>query len=256
MHMSMLPSKPTYPMLPPYISRLHGSSSSIISIALTFGAPVSVPAGKHAFRQSNASMPFFICPVTFDTMYMTCEYLSIDMSPSTVIVPGSATLPTSFLPRSTSIMCSARSLGSATSSFARPSSSDSSLPLLRVPAMGFTLIRPSSTFTSISGEEPANVVSPSLRKNMYGEGLITRRARYMSNGAALSAVENLCDSTVWMMSPAEMYCLMRSTASINDPLLKLEVISLLPRRSGAKGSIAAFFLSVSTTAFIFATAAS
>ena len=44
----MFPEKLKYPITPPYGPRRVGSSSSMISIARTFGAPESVPAGKHA----------------------------------------------------------------------------------------------------------------------------------------------------------------------------------------------------------------
>src|SRR5438445_11688959 len=48
MHESRLPEYDTYPTAPPYGPRWVGSSSPMISIARIFGAPVSVPAGKHA----------------------------------------------------------------------------------------------------------------------------------------------------------------------------------------------------------------
>ena len=43
---SMLPLQEMYPIAPPYIPLELGSSSLIISIALIFGAPERVPAGK------------------------------------------------------------------------------------------------------------------------------------------------------------------------------------------------------------------
>ncbi len=48
---------------------------------------------------------------------MTWEYFSMTISSFTATLPGFDTLPTSFRPRSTSIMCSAHSFGSARSSF-------------------------------------------------------------------------------------------------------------------------------------------
>src|SRR2546422_9185284 len=51
-----LPQYDTYPTAPPYGPRWVGSSSSMISIARIFGAPVSVPAGKHARSTSSASV--------------------------------------------------------------------------------------------------------------------------------------------------------------------------------------------------------
>ena len=72
----------------------------------------------------------------------------------------SATRPTSLRPRSTSMMCSARSLGSASSSSARARSSASSPPRRRVPASGRIVTIPSSTRTRISGELPIRAKSP------------------------------------------------------------------------------------------------
>ena len=53
--------------------RLTGSSSSMISIARTFGAPDRVPAGNVARNRSSQSRPARSLPVTWDTMCMTCE---------------------------------------------------------------------------------------------------------------------------------------------------------------------------------------
>ena len=87
-------------------------------------------------------------------MCITCEYRSISMSWSTRTVPGSATRPTSFRPRSTSMMCSARSFSSPSNSSASASSSSGVAPRGRVPAIGCVVTTPSSTRTSISGEAP------------------------------------------------------------------------------------------------------
>ena len=43
------------------------------SIARTFGAPETVPAGKVARSKSTASLSGRIFPRTFETMCMTCE---------------------------------------------------------------------------------------------------------------------------------------------------------------------------------------
>jgi hypothetical protein len=53
--------------------RLTGSSSSMISIALTFGAPDTVPAGKVARSTARASSPSRSLASTLDTMCITCE---------------------------------------------------------------------------------------------------------------------------------------------------------------------------------------
>src|SRR6476469_1245375 len=56
--------KEKYPIAPAYGPLLSGSISSIISIDLTFGAPVTVPAGNTALNASN--MLFFLSniPIT------------------------------------------------------------------------------------------------------------------------------------------------------------------------------------------------
>jgi len=60
----------------------------------------------------------------------------MEKSSGTLTLPILATRPTSLRPRSTSIRCSARSLGSANSSASRAWSSEGVAPRGRVPAMG------------------------------------------------------------------------------------------------------------------------
>ena len=72
----------------------------------------------------------------------------------TLTVPVSATRPTSLRPRSSSIRCSARSLGSTISSSASFLSSSAVFPRGRVPAMGRIVTLPSRRRTRISGLEP------------------------------------------------------------------------------------------------------
>ena len=45
----------------------------MICMARTLGAPLTVPAGKAAFRASTAVFPGASVPLTEDTMWMTCE---------------------------------------------------------------------------------------------------------------------------------------------------------------------------------------
>ena len=73
---------------------------------------------------------------------------------ATFTVPGLAIRPTSFLPKSINMRCSAISLGSLTISFSIAISSASSLPLLLVPAIGLTVTLLSSSLAKISGEDP------------------------------------------------------------------------------------------------------
>lgn len=92
-------------------------------------------------------------PVTVDEMCMTWLYRSMAISLSTLTLPASATFPTSFRPRSTSIICSDVSLSSASKSFSRAASSEGVAPRLRVPARGrlvITLLP--STRQRISGD--------------------------------------------------------------------------------------------------------
>ncbi|SHT17474.1 Uncharacterised protein [Mycobacteroides abscessus subsp. abscessus] len=68
---SALPAKSRYPRTPPYNPRRVSSTSSINSMARTFGAPDSVPAGKHAVMASSAVLPSANDPDTVDTRCMT-----------------------------------------------------------------------------------------------------------------------------------------------------------------------------------------
>ncbi|GAO04395.1 hypothetical protein PSR1_03289 [Anaeromyxobacter sp. PSR-1] len=73
--------------------------------------------------------------------------------------------------------CSAFSFGSARSSASSAWSSAASAPRRRVPAMGRSVTSPSSSFTSVSGDEPTSARGPSFTKNRYGEGFTRRSAR-------------------------------------------------------------------------------
>src|SRR6266568_3655965 len=115
------------------------------------------------------------------------------MNSDTSTEPIWETRPTSLRPRSTSITCSARSLGSPCISAASRSSSASFLPRGCVPAIGRSSTRPSSMRTSTSGEEPTMLVLPRRRKKRYGDGLMLRRARYTVKGSARSSVSTRRD---------------------------------------------------------------
>ena len=58
-----------------------------------------------------------------------------------------------------------------------PSSSSTSPPRGRVPAIGRVVARPPVTVTSGSGDAPTIWKSSKSRKYMYGDGLIARRPR-------------------------------------------------------------------------------
>ena len=71
--------------------------------------------------------------------------------------------------------------------------------------MGYTSATPLSARTRISGDEPAIFVSPKSRKYRYGEGLITRKARYRLKRSPLNCAVNRCERTTWKISPSVMY---------------------------------------------------
>ncbi len=148
-----------YPIAPPYIPRLQSSSSSMILQAMSLGAPDRVPAGRTDSMASMASFPSAISPTTVDPMCITCENLSISMYFSTSTEPILDTRPRSFLPRSTSMLCSARSFSSDRSSSSSLLSSASSLPRGRVPASGKVWSTPSFSLTRVSGDAPATSMS-------------------------------------------------------------------------------------------------
>ena len=99
-------------------------------------APDNVPAGKQARIASYAVVSGLRVPTTCETICITWEYFSTSISFGNVTVPGWLTRPMSFLPRSTSIMCSAFSFSLASSSSAKAWSSSSLAPRGRVPATG------------------------------------------------------------------------------------------------------------------------
>ena len=117
--------------------RRTGSSSSMISIARTFGAPDSVPAGKHGAQHVEARRAPRAAPRDVrDDVHHVRVALDDRRRLDTRTQPVSRTRPTSLRPRSTSITCSARSFGSASRSSAIASSSSGVAPRGRVPAIG------------------------------------------------------------------------------------------------------------------------
>ena len=143
----------------------------MISIARSFGAPLTVPAGNIAFKTSIADRSFFSVPCTFETKCITCEKYSTVAYFKTLTEPGSEIRPMSFRAKSTNIACSARSFSSDKRSAANSESSISFLPRRRVPAIGYEKTLSPDTFTNISGDAPTNFTEPKFKKNIYGEGL-------------------------------------------------------------------------------------
>ena len=149
----------------------------MISIARIFGAPDTVPAGKHARSASKAVASGSSFPLTLLVICMTWLYRSMVMMSLSSTEPISETRPISFRPRSMSMTCSARSFGSASSPSASSVSSSSVVPRGRVPARGLTVTFLSITRTIISGELPTSVADGVRRQNMNGLGFTTRSVR-------------------------------------------------------------------------------
>ena len=143
--------------------RLLCSSSWMIWQARNFGAPESVPAGRMASTASTASLSSRIWPVTVEPICITWEKRSMHIYFSTFTVPILLIFPISFRPRSTSMLCSARSFSSARSPFSSARSSSFVLPLGLVPASGKVLNSVPASLASVSGEAPAISIS-SLEK--------------------------------------------------------------------------------------------
>ena len=152
------------------------------AIARGLGAPDSVPAGNVAASASSAVAPGRIWPTTVEQMCMMWLNRLIAMSSTTSTVAGSQTLTRSLRERSTSMMCSARSLGSASSSSAELDVLLRVAPRGREPAIGNVTTRPAVTLTSVSGLDPTTAKSDpaascSWNRYMYGLGLIVRSTR-------------------------------------------------------------------------------
>ena len=107
---------------------------------------------------------------------------STRMNSVTSTEPAVQTLARSLRARSTSMRCSACSLGSAMSSASRSASCSGVAPRGLEPAIGCVKTRPSCTFTSASGEEPtiqygSPAGSSRCSTYMYGLGLRLRSTR-------------------------------------------------------------------------------
>ena len=130
---------------------------------IALGDPESVPAGRIASTASTASLSSRRSPTTVEPRCMTCEKCSTHMYFSTFTLPILLIFPISFLPRSTSMLCSARSFSSFKSPASSSLSSSLVFPLGLVPANGKVLRFPASSFTKVSGDAPAISIS-SLEK--------------------------------------------------------------------------------------------
>ena len=154
----------------------------MISMARTFGAPETVPAGKHARNTSSAPRPSRSRPSTWLTRCITCEYRSTTMRSGTVTdaVLGHASHVVAAEIHQHAVLGELLLVRQQVLGEAR--SSSAVLPRGRVPAMGRTVTVSSSTRTSTSGELPTSDIPSSSRKYRYGDGFRLRSARYRSNG--------------------------------------------------------------------------
>ena len=181
-----------------------GSSSSMISIARTFGAPVSVPAGKPATSASIASKPSAQpCPARRDMMCMTWLNRSMAKLSVTRTLPslGDAADIVAAEVEQHQVFGALLRVGQQ---FAVPAAG---LPRAwrrarRVPASGRMVTMSSRRRTRISGLLPTTAKPPKSRKNRNGAGLIRRSARYSANGGSANGTEKRWLGTTWNASPA------------------------------------------------------
>ena len=178
----------------------------MISIARIFGAPESVPAGKIARVASKASESSCSVPVTVLSMCWRCEYFRTVMKSSTLTDPGFDTIRTSFLPRSTSITCSACSFSSDSSFSASSVSSALFLPRGHVPAIGLVINFRLCTVKSVSGLAPTIPTSSNSKRYMYGLGFTSLSFLYSSTESCMFSASYRLESTTWNMSPSMMCC--------------------------------------------------
>src|SRR5215212_4248135 len=178
----------------------------MICIARTFGAPETVPAGKHARSRSRCETSGSSSPTTSETRCVTCEKRSGSRNRASLTVPGRQTRERSLRPRSTSITCSARSFSEESSRSASPS------PGRVVPAIGFSDASRPSALTSVSGEEPTRARPSSSSRKRYGDGFTRRSERYSSRALADVGRSARCERTIWKASPARMCSLACTTA--------------------------------------------
>ena len=149
------------------MSRRVGSSSDRICIARIFGAPETVPAGKHAtsasrWSRSSASRAVDRRDQVHDVRVALERHVLRHPHRCRTRRRGRDRSG----PRSTSITCSARSFSLRFSSSASRRSSSSFAPRGRVPAIGWVSTRRPSTRTSISGDDPT-IASPPMPDEIH-----------------------------------------------------------------------------------------
>ena len=149
----------------------------MISIARTFGAPETVPAGKQATSASSRSCDrLAACRHDRDEVHDVRVALErhVGRHPHRAVLGDAADVVAAEVDEHD--VLGALLLVRFSSSASRTSSS-SFRPRGRVPAIGCVSMLTPSTRTSISGEEPTIERPPTRRKYMYGDGFTCRSAR-------------------------------------------------------------------------------
>ena len=167
---SKSPAGSNQPIAPQYGPRRTGSSSSMISIARIFGAPVIDPPGKVARSTSPAACRDAARPRPSRRGGARSAALD-SQSRVTATEPYRHTRPRSLRSRSTIITFSARSFALARSSAASAASSLGVAPRGRVPLIGRVSILSSRARRNRSGDAETTSAPPSSRSAANGAGL-------------------------------------------------------------------------------------
>ena len=173
------------------------SSSSIISMARIFGAPVMEPPGKAARRALMELTSGASVPLTVETMWCSPGSVSILSNSETVTLPGRQTRPRSFRSRSTIITCSARSFTSSLNSFMMAASSSGLAPLGRVPFIGIVSMVFPETLKNLSGELETRRKEPRSMYEEKGAGEFFNNERYSSRGSPGYGTSSLWERFIW-----------------------------------------------------------
>ena len=178
----------------------------MICIARTFGAPVTVPAGKHARSTSYGDTAGCSSPTTSDTRWLTCESARRRTSASRA-PPGAAH------PRE--IVASEVDEHHVLGAVLRRGEQTLDVALA---GMGRAGDGADARATVTAGDEAlrrrADQREPfSSSRNRYGDGLTRRSARYTASADADVGRSARWDGTIWYASPARMCSLQVRTIS-------------------------------------------
>ncbi len=182
----------------------------MICIARTFGAPDTVPAGKHARKRSNGGRPGeeLARDLGHEVRHVRVA-LGLE-EPPTRTVPGLHTRERSLRPRSTSMMCSARSFSEARS----PSASPRRAAWSRRSGSGSPA---SPSFTRVSGRSRR----ARCRRARGGRGTARVHAAERpveGEGSDVRGRSARWATTIWNASPSRMYSFARRTLLVGVAL--------------------------------------